>query len=531
MRSDPDADRERFATPRRLHPASMVLGIDVGQIFNLGLIPLVALFASGGAAVLVGLGALAVVTLVVRVLDWRRRRYSFDGSELRVESGILGRSLRSLDVGRIQQLEVRRKLIHRIAGLATVRVETAGSASEPEVELRVVSESDAQALRRAVRAAKARTRGPGGSGSVCDAVGGDGVEAGALTPDEAYVAPVAAREPVLAVPLSDIVVASVTGRRLLVLPIFIAAGLQVAGDAVDQLAEWSMSRLDDVVGVAEPLFGGGFGNGLAAGPDWRWMIPLGVAFTLVAVAAAAITGLLRDGGFRLARVDDDLHVSRGLLASRDSLVPLARVQSVKVRANWLRRILGFVTVEIRSAGGSAGGGGRVTIPLVAASGVDRLLTEILPGVPGLPTLDAHPIAARRRSVVRQLIRASLLAAALALALHLGGWLGPWTLAATLTLPPAGALLGIAEYRNLAHGVTDRVVVSRHGALSVATQLTPLGKVQAVGGRSGPFQRRLDLGSLDVHVAGPSASLTIRDASRPRVSELHRRLAARAARSG
>ncbi len=519
----PDGDRyvgERFSEPRRLHPASIVLGIDAGQLFNLGLIPLVALFASGGVAVVVVLGLVAVATIVTRFLDWQRRHYAFDGSELRVESGILGRSVRSLDVDRIQQIEVRRRLLQRLLGLATVRVETAGSASEPEVELRVVSESDAVALRSAVRTAKARSVTASGHQAAADT---HRVAADPGAADDGSA------EPILTVPLSHVVLASVTGARLLVLPAFVGAALQVVGDAVDQFGAWSAARLDEAGRLAGPLLGDGLQEGLAAGPDWWWIAPLVVLFTLVAVAAAAITGLLRDGNFRMRRADDDLHVSRGLLSTRESLVPLARVQLVTVRANWLRRLLGFATLEIRSAGGSAGGGGSVTIPLIAEADVDGVLREILPGVPGIPALETHPSGALRRRVVRRVTGATILAAAGAAALQLGGWMDPRAASVLASLLPLGALVGVVEYRHLAHAVTDRVVVSRRGAVSVTTRLGPLRKVQAVGARSGPFQRRLGLASLDVHVAGPAASLTILDAGRTTVAGLHADLTARAAR--
>jgi putative membrane protein len=508
---------EQFATPRRLHPASILLGIDVGQVFQWGLIPLFALITSGGRAVVVLLGLILLLTPVVRVLDWRRRRYSFDGAELRVESGILGRSLRSLDVDRIQQIEIRRKLLHRVLGLAAVRVETAGSASEPEVQLRVVSESDARALRTAVRAAKSRGRG------------NVGTDAGPLDPatEGRFEAPDGATrsEPtrVLAVPAAHVVLASVTGARLLVLPAFVAAAVQLAGEAFEQFADQVDARLEELGQAAEPM--------LAGGPDWTLAALLALVVTAAAVGTAVVVGLLRDGGFRIDRVDDDLHVSRGLLSTQESLVPLARVQLVVIRRNWLRRFLGFASVEVRSAGGSAGKGGSVTIPLLPDAAVDPLLSEILDGVPGVPVLTGHPRGALRRSVVRRVIRTGIFVAVVGIALHLAGWLDVVTGSALASLVVLGAILGLVEYRHLGHGLTDRVVASRRGALSTVTEVTPLRKVQAVHGMAGPFQRRLGLGSLAVHVAGPTAKLSIRDAGGSRVEELHARLTTRAARPG
>ena len=505
----PSDDPTPFAAPRRLHPASILLGIDVGQILQWGLLS-GALIASGGRAVLILLGVLLVITPVVRVLDWRRRRYSFDGAELRVESGILGRSLRSLDVDRIQQIEIRRKLLHRLLGLAAVRVETAGSASEPEVELRVVTESEAVALRTAVRAAKAQTDTAG-------ALDGSEPGHGAVADDSA------APERVLTVPASHIVLASVTGARLLVLPAFVAAAVQLAGEAFEQFADQVNRGIEQLGQATEPL--------LATGPDWVLAAGLALLATVAAVAVAIAVGLLRDGRFRIDRVGDDLHVSRGLLSTQESLIPISRVQIVVIRRNWLRRLLGFATLEVRSAGGSTGSGGSVSIPLLADRAVDGIVAELLPGVPGVPELRPHPRAALRRRIIRRLIRATILVAIVATALSFASLLTGWAVAALLAVPALGVALGFLEYRHLGHGTTERVAASRHGALSVATQITPLRKIQAVGAAAGPFQRRLGLGSLAVHVAGPSAQLRISDAGTDRIAELRRLLTTRAARPG
>lgn len=512
MASD-EGPEPRFATPRRLHPASILVGIDLGRLLQAGFIPLLALIGEGGRVALWILAAVVVGGFAARVLDWGRRTYAFDGAELRVESGIVGRSLRTLDVARIQQIEIRRGFLQRLLGLSVVRVETAGSASEPEVELRVIAHADATDLRSAVRAAKSALARPDAALDPSGPTRAPGVDA---------VAP----EPILTVPARHVVLASVTGVRLLVLPAVLAAAAQLAGDISDRFWDWLARRLDLVGETAAPLLA----DGGAAGTAWVVGIALVSGATLVAATAAAVTGLLRDGDFRVDRVEGDLHVSRGLLSTRESLVPLKRVQLVAIRSNWLRRMLGFATVEIRSAGGSAGRGGSVTIPLLPISDVERFLGEILPDMPELPPLVAHPRSALRRTLVRRVTRAALLAVVIGAGLSWGGWLTPRSAVPLVALVGLGAVRGIAEFRALGHAVTDAIVVSRHGGLSLTTSVGPLNKVQGVERRAGPFQRRLNLASLDVHVAGPLARLTIRDAGSERLTELRTALTRRAARA-
>ena len=496
-----------FATPRRLHPASVLLGVPLAQAVQALIFPVVATLAAPLWLTLLLLMVVAIIGLIVRLLDWRMRTFSFDGEVLRVDHGILSRNHRSLDVGRIQQVEIQRGAIQRVFGLAAIRVETAGSAAEPEVDLRVVPEEDAVALRAAVRASQQRLKGR-------------------ATADESDQEADEEGEEVLTVPMSHVVIAAVTGARLLVLPAVIGGALQFVGNQVGPF-------VDDVIDQMIELGLAAGETPTVSGPDWRLVAVAAAGLLLLSVVAAIVVSVLRDGNFRIRRVDEDLYVSRGLLSTRDSVVPLRRVQLVEVKRNWIRRVLGFATVRIRSAGGSTGGEGRVTVPLLPVSEVDRLLSEIMPNVDGVPVLHSHPPQALRRSLFRWLRPATLLVAVVWLAPVVLPFVDdaglivdarPWV----LLLLPINAVLAVVEYRQLAHGLTELVVAARSGALSITTALAPVVKVQAVTSRRSLFQRRLGLTTVLVHVAGPGALVTVLDAGRDAAARLHARLSEHAA---
>ncbi|TVP69300.1 MAG: hypothetical protein EA340_07380 [Nitriliruptor sp.] len=497
-----------FREPRRLHPASVVLGVPLAQAVQALIFPFVATLAAPRWFTLFVLFSVAVVGGVVRFLDWRMRTFSFDGEVLRVDHGVLSRNHRSLDVSRIQQVEIQRGAIQRVFGLAAIRVETAGSASEPEVDLRVLPEADAVALRSAVRVSQARLTGraPGAAPSDDDDPAG------------------AAEQEVLRVPLRHVILASVTGARLLVLPAVIGGALQFIGNQIGPFVDEAIERMVELGLAGE--------TPTLVGPDWR-LIAVGAALGLVlSVAAAVVVGVLRDGNFHIRQVDEDLHVSRGLLSTRDSVVPLRRIQKVEIKRNWARRVLGYATVRIRSAGGSTGGEGRVTVPLLPNDEVDRLLSCLLPNVDGVPDLHAHPPAALRRAFFRWLRPAVLLIAAAHLLPEVIAFLDTDLVATaqpyTFLLLPINAVLAVIEYRQLAHGATPLVVAARSGALSISTDIAPVVKVQALTSRRSFFQRRLGLTTLVAHVAGPGALVTVLDAGRDDAARLHARLTEHAA---
>jgi putative membrane protein len=538
----------RFAVPRRLHPASVVLGVNLRQLVQALLVPVIAGLTTGRGLTLGLLAVFGLAALGFRLLAWQRFTFSFDGEVVRVDEGVLSRNHRALDVGRIQQVELDRGAVQRLFGLASLRIETAGSSSEVEVELRVLPEDDAEALREAVRASRARalaatrgTRTPGASAATRDgrtsALGDDpstsdpstsGSADPAVLTGDALAALEPPRREVGRVPLRHVALAAVTGAQLLVFPAVLAAAFQFIGELASNVVNQAIEQLVEV-GVMAP-------QELLEGPRLTTVVLVVVATVLLSLATAVATGVLREANFVVTRVGDDLHLSRGLLSTRDSVVPLRRVQLVEIQRNWARRLLGVAAIRIHSAGGSADSARRVALPLVPDAEVDRWLGELLPGVTVVPTLHAHPRTACRRAILRWVRPPLFLGAGIWLM-----WLTlpdqvldalPWALREArwwvLVLPVVAAVLGVVEYRQLAHGVTERVVASRQGALSVTTSLAPLVKVQAVATRRSYFQRRLGLATVMASVAGPGGDVEVLDVGEEAGAALHTELTRHAA---
>ena len=496
----------------RLHPASLIVGVPLVQLFRALVIPAFAVLAGSGGdrtqlLVIVVLGVL----LVARVLAWRRFTWSFDGEVVRVEQGVLSRSRRVVGVERVQQVELERPFAQRLLGVATLRIETAGSDAGPEVELRVLALDEALALREALQPRAA--------------VRADGAEDAAAGPDAADGG--AGEEVVLALPLRRVALASVTGAQLLIAPALLTGLLQVAGDRVDELIDLAVTWL---VELQE--------GGVVPGTRTWFVGALAVA--IVAVATTLVVSVVRDGGFVVVRIGDDLVLRRGLLGTRESTVPLRRVQVVRVTANPLRRALGVATLRIHSAGGSAGGGGdrRAVIPLVTVAELPQLLDDLLPELDGVPELRPHPIAARRRALLRRLrglaswyVPATLAWVALALApdgsalaervplpapvLDLlardgSAWTVP--LAVGVLLVALQAWFAHLEHAALGHASDADVVVARYGALSHTLSVAPLARLQGVTHRVSWFQARRDLATVRAHVAGPGGDVVVLDAA-------------------
>ena len=92
--------------------------------------------------------------MVLKWLAWSRFSYTIAEKDLRIQSGVLSRQNRSIPFERIQDVNIEQKLIHRVFGLASLSIETGGSAGNDD-KLNAVSLAEAERLRDIIRDRKA----------------------------------------------------------------------------------------------------------------------------------------------------------------------------------------------------------------------------------------------------------------------------------------------------------------------------------------------------------------------------------------
>ena len=241
-------------------------------------------------------------------------------------------------------------------------------------------------------------------------------------------------------------VAATQGQIAVVLPV-LAAGFQILREL---LSDRDLARATGLV------------------PDTAGEVALAVAALVVAGwLLSAIGALLTFGGFTLEREPARLRIARGLLQRREAIVPVARVQAVRVVEGLLREPFGLATLRVEVAGYAKEGASAQTIfPLVRRAEVEPLLQRMLPELAAAPEpLAPVPARSLRRFLVWPLLVAVPLAAA--------GWAaspaaGPWLLA----LPLAAAWLGVARYRAAGWRLQDGRLALRFRRLARITILAP-----------------------------------------------------------
>jgi putative membrane protein len=224
-----------------------------------------------------------------------------------------------------------------------------------------------------------------------------------------------------------------------------------------------------------------------------------VGFYLLSALLSGAVAVTNYYGFRLTRGSDELRYERGLLQRYSGTIPLAKVQSLTIRANFLARAIGYASLAVETAGYGQETGSQSAIPFARREKVNELVADI-EGVE-LDEFERPPKRARQRYAVRYTALALVVAAgAFAVqrftAVQFPPWLG-------LALVPVA--LAYAHYAWKLRGVAllDDHVVTRNGVFVQTVQVVPYHRVQTLSRTATWFARRRQLATLVVDTAGSS----------------------------
>ncbi len=505
---------------RRLHPLSWIFS--AAQFAKGFIVPaLLLLLASGGGGGYELWGALFIGPVVAAaVLQHRVYRYRLAADEIVVRDGLLTRTERRIPYGRIQNVDLVQNPLHRLCGVALVRIETA-SGARPEAVMRVLSLDAVAEMHARVFAGRTAARDAAGA-----AGGVEGFEArpGRPAAQEESHGAAAAQElaPAAAAAPGERVLLRVPARELVKLGIVSNKGMVVVAAALGLLAQ---ARPDG--DMFEPVLRSAADRlPLGAAADWLgWArlaspvlagVLLGAAFVVLAFVLLRVLSvgwfLVQLHGFTLTRRGSDLGARYGLFTRVSRTIPTGRIQSLTATESPLHRWFRRQSLELRTVGGAAAADvdldsssgdpkaeSQWLAPMVETAQIPALLRQVLPDI-DLAGVAWQPLAvgARRRIFVRGLVVAVVVTL-------LGGlFAGAWALALA---PVAVFAAGLHARRQVAHAgyaLTAWGVLFRSGWWTRKLAIVPHARIQTVALAESPLDRRHRMASVRIDTAGAAA---------------------------
>lgn len=508
-------------------------GRGVGMLFR-ALVAFVREHPLISLAIVAGLVAIVVIVLLMLWLSWRNMRFRVDGTGVYLRSGVLAKHEKSAAHDRVQSVDISLPFIPRLFGLASLVFDVAGG-SDSNITITYLSRADAEALREEIlghlrgrRAARAGAAGPGAgpgqgqepgqspSGPQQDGPAGHPAPQGAGSAAGAGATSAAGDRPqASSTRLTDAPTAPL-GQRLLSRH---AAGLQqhaaaaaddLSGSLRELLAPYRLSPTAGEEGrlLRVPLHRLVLSALLSTSVlvSVIIMIALVVGAVVVSIVVSpaalatslfafipgilALVGVLRSelgrANFTVALTQDGLRVSYGLASTTNRIIPLDRIQAVKLAQPLLWRPAGWWRAEFTIASDASDNETQnVLLPVGSVDDVMLMLGLCLP--------DPRPVGTDARSLV------------------LAGMQGPFAggpearaaESAYRSRPRSSRWVDPVTWKRNAHALTGTLALVRSGRLSRTLELVPHARVQALSLRQGPIQRALGLSTIALHISpGP-----------------------------
>lgn len=406
----------------------------------------------------------AVIT-VIGLLRYITTRYRVTGDRVELRSGLLFRRHRSVPRDRVRSVDLTAGPMHRVFGLATVKVGTGQNDAEKGFALDGVSRAGALLLRRSLL--------------------------GRTAPADSVIAELR--------------------------PAWIRYALLSSWALPIGLAPFGLFfRVLDIFGIS-PAEVGFLGELWAAVMATHPVVVLAAAVGVVlaiGLSGALLLYVESWWNFGLTREPDHTFlVRRGLLTTRSLSLEERRLHGVEVAEPLPLRWGGGARLNA-VATGLGEDDSTALLPPAPRAEAHRSAAAVLAedASPALAALAAHPRAALRRRVVHAIwppLVLGLLSAGLAAWLS---WVPGLLWLAGPALLPAGLLLARDAYRNLGHGLRGPYLVTRYGTARRRTVV--LRRTAIIGwtvSRS-PFQRRSGLLTLAATTAAGKGSYKVRDVS-------------------
>lgn len=427
------------------------------------------------------------VAVLLGLLRWFTTSYRFDDEQVQLRHGLVQKTTVSAPMDRIRSVDVTATIMHRLLGLAEVKIGT--GAGESELKLDGLSAGQAATLR-----ADLLHRHTGAA------------------PDDVESKPAAEQ----AISLQKPSAPSDEETLYTLRPAWVRyapfnptglaaalAALAIVGQAFSRFGDdiGENGRVQSGVHVVERL-----GVTLA--------VVMGVVFVLALVLVLAVGGyLLSFWDFRLThhRRGGTFHISRGLLTTRATSLERRRMRGVDLAEAVPLRWVGGATLRAITTGVKDDDRAMSTVLTPPSpDGVVRQVGDRVLDAPGVfaAPLKRHGRAAARRRYTRALGPALVVAAAIVVVAS--RWTPGWL--AVLVVLPLVIGLWLARSRALAlgHAVTPRFLIARSGGWARHTRVVERDGAVAVSLQRSFMQRRAGVATVQLATAAGSQGYDVID---------------------
>ncbi|MBJ8005781.1 MULTISPECIES: PH domain-containing protein [Bacillus cereus group] len=442
---------------KRQHPITILLGIRIATL--LPFIFLV-LFRSGGEVepwyfLHLVLLAILFIMAIFSAVKWYFKVYWIENNILHIKHGVFVKKESYLNKDRVQNISTSSNIIYQMLGLTKLNIEVAGGGSEPEVMLAGIREDEAKELIALLHK----------ESSV--------VSEETLAEEESKT--------VYQLTAKEILFASITsGRFGLVFSMLVILYTEFN----EFLPKWLINKVEAYV----------MDNGVYE------LIVMAAILMVVSWVVSTAGYALKYANFKIERKGNEIRIVQGLFDKKEFVLKLHRIQAITVKEGLLRQPFGYCSVEVEVIQSIESAGNEVMLhPFMKKKDVQQLLAYLQLPYEVEEEIVYLPKAALRRYVVMGWITSAVLAMPIA-----GASIYFEQHTALFVLIPlfiVFTLLAYARYKSGGYMIRENQLVMVYRGLAKYTGIMRRRHVQVVGYNQSHFQKKDELCTAAVSVAG------------------------------
>ncbi|WP_336989904.1 PH domain-containing protein [Bacillus infantis] len=465
---------------KRHHPLIMLMNLYQlvkGSIF---IVFFLFVIKFGSDAAYVKYGRLAfflfmLVSAVSIVLKWLTSTYKLDGTSFHLKEGIFTKSNQTIPFSKVQNVNYRTSLFHRIFGLTSIRFETGMTGADSAIEFKVIRKEEAEKLEEHV--SRPHEEGI----SLADP---------ANTPQAGPEA--VSEQTVKSVLPAGRIVHFTPGKKDILKASFTSFSFLVLFSAILSIY-FKIDEVFDLDEQAQGLFAVLMGSGLL-------LAGILILLLLVSTGIGVARTYLKYGKYEISSDQERIYIVQGVIDESRFSILKERVQAIEVKQPPIKRLLGLAEVKLTSAGGVSLGEDSPEIstlyPFLPVKRAYELISEILPQYEVTREMKRLPGI----SFWIRLLKPSWL-----WILATGGlaWFKPeildmeraWLFLSAGLLIIIG-LLRALDYWNTRYTLNSQFIQMKSGSLSTSLFISKREKVIEVSVTSNLFQKWLGLASIE-----------------------------------
>ena len=394
-----------------------------------------------------------VYTILQGIIKWLTFTYWIEDQELKTEYGFLFKKKRYVPMERIQNVNYKEGIIHRIFNLVQLSIETAGGAStEADIELSAITKEAAIEVENWINQSSSQF---------------EEKETDAHS------------HTIYKMNNQDLLLLATTSNGIGV----VLAGI---GAAISQFSQY----------IPFELISSQFSFLLEYG--FMLVIGLIIIALLISWAVSVAMTYLAFYSFTLSFVDDQLEITRGLLEKKKVTIPINKIQAIKIVENPIRQLFGYAHVSIENAGASMTSASEkkiILLPFIKKKQIEAILQLISPSI-SLDMGDAVYSPAKARPLFYRKYIWTITPISIALALLIS----PYFLLLLIILAFL-VLLSISQHRNASFKLENKRITIQYRSINKVTFIAQRSKIQALQMTQTIFQRRLGIYTGVIHIMG------------------------------